>query len=140
LLEGDRAIFDKVARQGLLCFHEQSSVLIVVDHVGQRPSLDVGVDPRLDRGYEAFRRCREHLRKLPSEYLRDFYYDTVNFDPTCLQLTLDFARIGQVLAGSDYPHMIGSLAKMKTSISELQVSEVERAALLGGNEQRLLKL
>jgi len=95
---------------------------------------------RLDRGYEAFRRCREHLRKLPSEYLRDFYYDTVNFDPTCLQLTLDFARIGQVLAGSDYPHMIGSLAKMKASISELQVSEVERAALLGGNAQRLLEL
>ena len=95
---------------------------------------------RLDRGYEAFRRCREHLRKLPSEYLRDFYYDTVNFDPTCLQLTLDFAGIGQVLAGSDYPHMIGSLAKMKTSISELQVSEVERAALLGGNAQRLLEL
>ncbi len=93
---------------------------------------------RLDRGYEAFRRCRKNLRKLPSEYLKDFYYDTVNFDPACLQLTIEFAGPGQVVAGSDYPHMIGSLEKMKTSIAALKVSETDRAALLGANARRLL--
>ncbi len=93
---------------------------------------------RLDRGYEAFRHCREHLSKRPSEYLKDFYYDTVNFDPACLQLSIDFAGSGQVLAGSDYPHMIGSLEKMRTSIDALQISDIQRAAILGGNARRLL--
>ena len=93
---------------------------------------------RLDRGYEVFRRCRENLSKPPSEVLKGFFYDTVNFDPACLQLTLDFAGPGQVVAGSDYPHMIGSLEKMTTAISALQVSDSERAAILGGNARQLL--
>ncbi|HJO04265.1 MAG TPA: amidohydrolase family protein [Acidobacteriota bacterium] len=95
---------------------------------------------RLDRGYEAFRRCRENLSKPPSEYLKDFYYDTVNFDPACLQLSIDFAGPDRIVAGSDYPHMIGSLEKMKKSIAALQISDRDRDALLGGNARRLLDL
>src|SRR5215831_45020 len=36
---------------------------------------------RLDRGYEAFCECRAHIPRPPSTYLKQFYYDTVNFDP-----------------------------------------------------------
>lgn len=95
---------------------------------------------RLDRGYEAFRRCRENLQRPPSEVLRGFWYDTVNFDPACLRLAIDFAGSGQILAGSDYPHMIGSLDRMGESIGSLDLSEDERAAILGGNAARLLGL
>ena len=35
---------------------------------------------RLDRGYHAFKECRENISRPPSEYLKEFYYDTVNFD------------------------------------------------------------
>src|SRR6266849_8099088 len=37
---------------------------------------------RFDRGYRAFAECREHIDRPPSEYLRRFYYDTVNFNPS----------------------------------------------------------
>ncbi len=47
---------------------------------------------RLDRGFEAFERCRENIPRPPTEYLRDFYYDTVNFDPKALRLAIDFCR------------------------------------------------
>jgi aminocarboxymuconate-semialdehyde decarboxylase len=65
---------------------------------------------RLDRGYQAFRECREHIRKPPSEYLKtQFYYDTVNFDAHALQLAIAFAGADHLLAGSDYPLQIGSI-------------------------------
>ncbi len=94
---------------------------------------------RFDRGYEAFPRCRERLERRPSEVLREFYYDTVNFDPGCLRLAIDFAGAGHVLAGSDYPHMIGSLDRMLESIRSLGLSPKEEVNILGRNADRLLE-
>ncbi|HEX6814569.1 MAG TPA: amidohydrolase family protein [Gemmatimonadaceae bacterium] len=95
---------------------------------------------RLDRGWHAFPECREHVTRAPSEYLRDFYFDTVNFDPAALRLAVDFAGADQVLAGSDYPHMIGSIALMKKSLAAARVSPEERAKILGGNTATLLRI
>ena len=95
---------------------------------------------RLDRGYYAFQSCREHLSRPPSEFLKNFYYDTVNFDPNALQLAIDFAGADHILAGSDYPHQIGSLEQMVESLNQLDVSDEVRAQILGGNASRLLGL
>ncbi len=93
---------------------------------------------RLDRGFEAFSQCRANVTRPPSELLRRFYYDTVNFDVGCLRLAINFAGRGQILAGSDYPHQIGSLKRMKQSISELDLTAEQRADILGRNAHRLL--
>ncbi len=93
---------------------------------------------RLDRGHEAFVECREHIEQPPSAYLRRFYYDTVNFDPAALCLAIEFAGADRILAGSDYPHQIGSIPKMLASLAGLPVGEAERAGILGGNAARLL--
>jgi aminocarboxymuconate-semialdehyde decarboxylase len=95
---------------------------------------------RLDRGYEAFPECRAHIKRPPSAYLKEFFYDTVNFDPKAQRLALEFAGPRQILAGSDYPHRIGSLRAMKASLGALDVSEQDRALMLGGNAARLLQL
>jgi len=92
---------------------------------------------RLDRGWEAFPDCRADISRRPSEYLRRFYFDTVNFDPNALRLAVDFAGAGQILAGSDYPHQIGSIPKMKESLSALRISDAERDQILGGNAAAL---
>ena len=93
---------------------------------------------RLDRGYRAFEECRANISRPPSEYLKSFYYDTVNFDVQALGFALEFAGADHLLAGSDYPHQIGSLQLMVESISKLDVSEEERAKIFGGNAARLL--
>jgi len=95
---------------------------------------------RLNRGFEAFSECRAKIPKPPTEYLKKFYYDSVNFDPRCLQLAIDFAGIDHILAGSDYPHQIGNIPKMLSSLKALQIPETDRAAILGGNAAKLLGL
>jgi aminocarboxymuconate-semialdehyde decarboxylase len=93
---------------------------------------------RLDRGFTAFEDCRAHIAKPPSEYLKNFYYDTVNFDPHALELTISFAGVDHILAGSDYPHQIGSIPRMFESINALNIPASDKAAILGGNAARLL--
>ena len=95
---------------------------------------------RLDRGFHAFEECRQNIDRPPSEYLRDFYLDTVNFDARALQLAHDFAASGRLLAGSDYPHMIGSIPGMRAGIEAADFGADAQTAVLGGNAARLLGL
>jgi aminocarboxymuconate-semialdehyde decarboxylase len=94
---------------------------------------------RLDRGWRAFGACRANIDEPPTAYLkRHFWYDTVNFSQGPLKLAIDFAGVDRILAGSDYPHMIGSIPLMKASIDQLPITDDERTAILGGNARRLL--
>ena len=95
---------------------------------------------RFDRGYDAYPQCRDHISKYPSEYLKEFYYDTVNFDVNALKFAIEFAGTDHLLAGSDYPHQIGSMEKMISSINQLDITDGERDGIFGGNAARLLKL
>src|SRR6266550_3843470 len=88
---------------------------------------------RLDRGFHALAECRAHIDRPPSTYLREFYYDSVNFDPRALRLAIEFAGADHILAGSDYPHQIGSIAKMQEAIGALPISADEQAGIFGGN-------
>jgi aminocarboxymuconate-semialdehyde decarboxylase len=95
---------------------------------------------RLDRGFHAFRECRMNINRPPSEYLQQFYYDTVNFDRDALQLAIAFAGVDHILAGSDYPHQIGSIPSMLESLRGLPISDADRAKILGLNAARLFTL
>src|SRR5688572_10366790 len=95
---------------------------------------------RLDRGYRAFPECRANITRPPSDYLKRWFYDTVNFDKRALRLAIDFAGPTQILAGSDYPHRIGSIKTMKESIRGLALSPSEESGILGGNAAKLLSL
>lgn len=95
---------------------------------------------RLDRGYRAFPECRVNISKPPSEYLRHFYFDTVNFDPQALMLAVQFAGAGHILAGSDYAHQIGSPKLMLESLRALAVPEADRARILGANALEVYSL
>ena len=95
---------------------------------------------RLDRGWRAFKECRAHIDEPPTAYLkRHFWYDTVNFAAGPLKLTIEFAGADHILAGSDYPHMIGSIPLMLGAINGLPISDDAKAGILGGNAERLLR-
>ena len=95
---------------------------------------------RLDRGFDAFSECRANIPRPPREYLKQFYFDTVNFDPAAVKLAIAFAGAEHILAGSDYPHQIGSIPKMLATIGKLGLDLRDKAAILGGNAAALLRL
>jgi len=96
---------------------------------------------RLDRGWRAFKECRAHIDRPPTEYLkRHFYYDTVNFSQGALELAIEFAGADHIVAGSDYPHQIGSIPLMVETLRALPIAEDAKAGILGGNAERLLRL
>lgn len=117
--------------------HRYPNIKWVLGHLG-------GTIPylaeRLDRGYEAFPECRENIDQLPSKYLKKFFYDTVNFARGALELAINFAGAGQILAGSDYPHMIGSIPKMKESINSLSISKSDKEKILGRNAEEVYNI
>jgi aminocarboxymuconate-semialdehyde decarboxylase len=56
-----------------------------------------------------------------------------------LQLAIQFAGVDHILAGSDYPHQIGSIPSMLMAIRGLGLSEPDTAAILGGNATRVYR-
>ncbi|MGH9479252.1 MAG: amidohydrolase family protein [Terriglobales bacterium] len=92
---------------------------------------------RLDRGWRAFPECREHCAQPPSHYLKQFYFDTVNFDPQALMLAVAFAGADHILAGSDYAHQIGSPRLMLDTLRALPLTAAQRDQILGGNAERV---
>jgi predicted TIM-barrel fold metal-dependent hydrolase len=44
------------------------------------------------------------------------------------------------MAASDYPHQIGNIPKMKSSLDALNVTDTERKRILGENARELYKL
>ncbi len=106
---------------------------------------------RSDAGCTTFpERCAKvPLKKRPTEYLRQLYYDSIVFTPEALRhlaaevgpeaLRHLAAEVGsgQIVMGTDYP-----FPWMKTPVDHILdtpgLSEAERAAILGGTASRLL--
>jgi aminocarboxymuconate-semialdehyde decarboxylase len=62
----------------------------------------------------------------------------VNFDSRAIELAISFAGAEHILAGSDYPHKIGSIPKMLESIRALNISDADKVRVLGGNAENLV--
>jgi aminocarboxymuconate-semialdehyde decarboxylase len=64
----------------------------------------------------------------------------VNFDRDALRCAIAFAGADHILAGSDYPHQIGSIPAMLEALRGLPIPEKDKSGILGGNAAKLLKV
>ena len=79
------------------------------------------------------------LKKRPTEYLRDMYFDTLVFTSEALRHLAAEVGVSQLVIGTDHP-----IPWQSESIDHILNAETftdeERIAMLGGNAVRLLGL
>lgn len=77
------------------------------------------------------------LRKAPTEYLRDLYYDTLVFTSEALRHLAAEVGVSQLMLGTDHPYP-WQPASVDHILQAEGFSDVERVAMLGTNAARLL--
>jgi len=93
---------------------------------------------RSDAGCSTFpNRCTIALKKKPTEYLRQLYFDSLVFTPEGLRHLIAEVGAGQIVMGTDYPY-----PWTKTAVDHILgtpgLSDAERAAMLGETAAGLL--
>ena len=115
---------------------------LCLGHAGGYTAM--GVD-RMDKGWEAgqFDYMSDDVRNLerrPSEYLRDFYYDTVTYSESTLRYLIDRVGADRVVFGTDYPAPMEVTDAVNWIRGLESLSEDEKQAILSDNPARLLGL
>jgi aminocarboxymuconate-semialdehyde decarboxylase len=84
-------------------------------------------------------RCTKTLKKKPSEYLRQLYYDSMVFTPEGLRHLVAEVGASQIVLGTDYP-----FPWTKTAVDHILttpgLSDAERVAILGETAEKLLAI
>jgi len=95
---------------------------------------------RLDRGYEVYPDLRARLRRKPSEYLKEVYFDSIVFSREALFHLLKFAGTDHVMFGTDYPFRISDPPGMKSTLDSTGLGEEELRKVYQENAERLYKI
>src|SRR5215471_3143002 len=95
---------------------------------------------RSDQGCVTFpQRCTKTLKKRPSEYLKQLYYDSLIFTPEGLRHLIAEVGASQIVLGTDYP-----FPWTKTAVDHILntpgLSDDERVAMLGETAEKLLSI
>jgi aminocarboxymuconate-semialdehyde decarboxylase len=96
---------------------------------------------RSDAGCISFPdRCRSvPLKKKPTEYLRQLYYDTIIFTPEALTYLASRVGVGQIMLGTDYPFpWAKGGATVDHVLNTPGFSDAEKVGMLGGTAAQLL--
>jgi len=80
---------------------------------------------RLHRGYKQRPEINKVIKKPPTEYLKQFYFDTITHDAIVLKSLVDLVGADRVMLGSDYPFDMGNE----------NPADLVRAANLGGDAE-----
>ncbi|MBI5351516.1 MAG: amidohydrolase [Chloroflexi bacterium] len=91
---------------------------------------------RLDRGFKQRPEINKVISKTPTEYLKQFYFDTITHDPANLRSLVDLVGADHVMLGSDYPFDMGNENPVELVRAAGFGDEIEKK-ILGGNASRL---
>ncbi|MBV8888808.1 MAG: amidohydrolase [Alphaproteobacteria bacterium] len=95
---------------------------------------------RIDHAAAARPDTCEHLRHMPTTYLKRLYFDALVYTHHQLHHLVEEYGADHVLIGTDYPADMGETDPIGFVESAPALDDAERRAILGGNAARLLNL
>jgi aminocarboxymuconate-semialdehyde decarboxylase len=94
---------------------------------------------RSDQCLTAFPTLCKPLKKLPTEYLKQLYYDSVLFTPEDLRHLVAVVGASQVVVGTDYP-TLWNRTPVDRVLAVPGLSDEDRASIFSRTAARLLKI
>ncbi len=95
---------------------------------------------RWEHGYEVRPEGKAVIKQPPSHYIPLLYFDTITHYAPALEYLISTMGADKVLMGTDYPYDMSDPAPVTTVKSLKNVSDRDKAKILGGNARRLFKL
>lgn len=126
-------VMSSLIYEGVMDRHR--GVKIVMAHGGGYMPHYMG---RLDRNVSDKPHTTRNLSKMPSEYLRDFFYDSCVYDPRTLELLVERVGAERIVLGGDYP--VAALHPLELLDSAKALTDAQRAAIAADNALALLGL
>jgi aminocarboxymuconate-semialdehyde decarboxylase len=93
---------------------------------------------RWEHGWEVRPEPKKNVKAQPVNIAGRFYYDTILHSAAVLEFMIGHVGADRVLLGSDYPYDMGMLDCV-AHVRGLRISDAEKAVILGGRAQTLLK-
>ena len=117
-------------------FEKYPNLRLCLSHGGGLLAFNIW---RLDHSYGLRADLRKQLPKKPSQYLHQMYFDTIVHSVEALDYLVRVVGADRVVIGTDYPMGMGDFDSVN-KVMQLQIGDAERAAILGGNAARALRL
>jgi predicted TIM-barrel fold metal-dependent hydrolase len=95
---------------------------------------------RFDNYAKQFPEAGERITRLPSEQLRDIYFDTVTTHPAAMRCAFDTFAPSQFVFGTDYPHVPGGLGVFVETLHAAGLTPDDLRKISYENAKNLLDL
>jgi aminocarboxymuconate-semialdehyde decarboxylase len=108
---------------------------VILAHGGGYASLAMG---RMDHAHEVRAEAQEFIRRPPSDYLQQFYYDTITHSIAGLEFLIGQVGADRMVLGTDYPADMATNDPAGSVEAVAGLSDGDKKLILGDNVAGLL--
>ena len=117
-------------------FEKYPNLKLCLSHGGGLLAFNIW---RLDHSYSLRAGLKKVIPHKPSDYLKKLYFDSIVHSVAALEYLVRVVGADRVVIGTDYPMAMGDFEPV-TKVMELNLSDTQRALILGDNAKEALNI